>query len=114
MHLLLNRLEVSNCIEKLCIGQLLLVECIGYVVPKFKNVAGRHWPQLKRVIANNIPTRVQTDQVVIVNLPFNNIAPISFFELIDEISLFIIKFSIKLLFDDINDGRIVELIRALR
>ena len=113
-HFLLHVAEVGDHVHELRIGELLLVERVGEVVPELEDVAGRHRPQFERFVGGDFPPRVDAHHVVVVEFPLDHVAAVTLLDLGDEVRLLVVEFAAELLLDDVQHRRVVEFVGRLR
>ena len=110
MNLALDFFQVRDGLHEFRVGQAPLVKGVRDVVPELQDVGGGHGPQLQRVIADDFPPGIQAHHVMVMDFLLNGEAAVALFQLADVIRLLVVQFTAQLLFQNIQQGDVVQFI----
>lgn len=114
VNLVLHLFQVRDALHELRIGQAPLVEGIGDVIPELQNIRRRNRPQLQRIIGGDFPPWIQAYHVVVMDFLLNGETAVALFQLAYVISLLVVQLPAQLLFQNVQQGNVVQLVGGLR
>ena len=112
-HATLNILEVRNRVHEVGVTEVFLIKGVGQIIPEFQDITRRNRPELQRFVTRDLPTGIQAHHIVIVDFALDDISTVTLLHPENKIRLLVIELAIKLLLDEINDGRVVKFVGRL-